>query len=180
MHRMTSTQARHTRRAVLQAAVDAGAECATVGTDLFFREDGEPYIEWQARRAEAVRVCVGCPARAACTELALRDGDGQPTRDDMVRAGLTGPELAALRGRQAVRLAAATAADRDTEGQELDRLVAELRAEAITSPDSARYGTVRSTALRTAAQTDRLRTLAAQIRQIRTARRTRTGWGVAA
>ncbi|HBF80268.1 MAG TPA: transcription factor WhiB, partial [Streptomyces sp.] len=25
MHRMTSTQARHTRRAVLQAAIDAGA-----------------------------------------------------------------------------------------------------------------------------------------------------------
>ncbi|MGW2841853.1 WhiB family transcriptional regulator [Streptomyces sp. NPDC001493] len=177
---MTSTQARHTRRAVLQAAVDASAECATVDLDLFFREDGEPYIEWQARRAEVVRVCVGCPARAACTELALRDGDGRPDRDDMVRAGLTGPELADLRDRQAVRLAAATAVDRDTEGQELDRLVAELRSEAITSPDSGRYGAVRNTALRTAAQNAVLRTLAARISTIRTGRRARAGWGVAA
>ncbi|WP_299541784.1 WhiB family transcriptional regulator [uncultured Streptomyces sp.] len=177
---MTSTQARHTRRAVLQTAVDAGARCATADPDLFFRGDDEPATDWQARRADAVRLCVGCPARTACMELALRDGDGRATRDDMVRAGLTGPELAAARDRQAVRLAAAVDADRDTEGQELDRLVVKLRAEAITSPDSVRYGAVRSTALRTAAQTDRLRTLAAQIRQIRTARRARAGWEVAA
>ncbi|WP_327270782.1 WhiB family transcriptional regulator (plasmid) [Streptomyces sp. NBC_01218] len=177
---MTSTQARHTRRAVLQAAVDAGARCATADPDLFFRGDDELDTDWQARRSEAIRICTGCPMRAACEELALRNGEGEADTDELVRAGLTGPELAAARDRQAVRLAAATAADRDTEGQELDRLVAELRSEAITSPDSARYGTVRSTALRTAAQTDRLRTLAAQIRQIRTARRTRTGWGVAA
>ncbi|NEA17557.1 hypothetical protein G3I29_18980 [Streptomyces halstedii] len=66
---MSSTQARHTRRAVLQAAVDAGARChdADVDVDLFFRSDGEHQITWQVRRAEALRLCAGCPVRAACS-----------------------------------------------------------------------------------------------------------------
>ncbi|WP_331724898.1 WhiB family transcriptional regulator (plasmid) [Streptomyces sp. NBC_00111] len=177
---MTSTQARHTRRAVLQAAVDAGARCAGSNPDLFFRADGERQTTWQARRTEAISLCTGCPVRAACEELALRDGDGRADADEMVRAGLTGRELAAVRASHAERLAAAVDADLDTEGRHLDTLTTQLQYEAGTSPDSSRNGGPRAVALRTAAQNARLRTLAAQIRQIRTARRARAGWGVAA
>ncbi|GAA2955309.1 hypothetical protein GCM10020227_23010 [Streptomyces flavovirens] len=182
MHRMTSTQARHTRRAVLQAAVDAGARChgADIDPDLFFRADDEGLAAWRTRRTEAINLCTGCPVRAACEELALRDGDGRPDADEMVRAGLTGRELAAIRAAHTERLAAAVDADRDTEGRQLDTLTTRLHTEAGTDPDSNRNGGVRSMAARTAAQNDRLRTLATQIRQIRTARRARAGWGVAA
>lgn len=180
MHRMTSTQARHTRRAVLQAAVDAGARCTGTDPDLFFRADDEPDTDWHARRAAAVRLCTGCPMRAACEELALRNGDGEPDADELVRAGLTGQELAAVRAAQAERLAAAVAADRDTEGRQLDTLMTELHTEAGKNPDSSRNGGPRASELRAAAQNQRLSTLAAQIRQIRTARRARNGWGVAA
>lgn len=180
MHRMTSTQARHTRRAVLQAAVDAGARCTGMDPDLFFRADDEPDTDWHARRTEAIRLCTGCPMRAGCEELALRNGDGEPDTDELVRAGLTGQELADIRTAQAVRLQAAVDVDRDTQGRQLDTLMTELHTEAILTPDSSRNGASRSSALRTAAQNDRLRTVAAQIRQIRTARRARSGWGVAA
>ncbi|WP_406409513.1 WhiB family transcriptional regulator [Streptomyces sp. NBC_01643] len=177
---MTSTQARHTRRAVLQSAIDAGARCATADPDLFFRADGEPQITWQARRAEAIRVCNGCPVRAACQELALRNGDGNHRVDDMVRGGLSGTELAAARTAQANRLTAAVDADRDTEGRLLDDLVIELRTEAGLNPDGRRNGgRLRQTEARTE-QDLRIRALAASIRQIRTARRARAGWEVAA
>ncbi|MER5556341.1 WhiB family transcriptional regulator [Streptomyces sp. NPDC002793] len=176
---MTSTQARHTRRAVLQAAVDAGARCTGMDLDLWFRADDEPDTDWHARCLEAIRLCTGCPMRAACEELALRNGDGEADADDLVRAGLTGPELAAVRTAQAERLALAVDADRDTEGRQLDTLMAQLHAEASLNPDSSRNGGRRAIALRTSTQNHRLRTLATQIRQIRTVRRTRNGWGVA-
>jgi WhiB family redox-sensing transcriptional regulator len=177
---MTSTQARHTRRAVLQSAIDAGARCATSDPDLRFRADGEPQITWQARRAEALRVCTGCPVRAACEELALRNGDGNHRVDDMVRGGLSGTHIAAARTAQADRLAAAVDADRDTEGRLLDDLVIELRTEAGLNPDGRRNGgRLRQDEARTE-QNLRIRALAAGIRQIRTARRTRAGWEVAA
>lgn len=180
MHRMTSTQARHTRRAVLQSAIDAGARCATADPDLFFRTDGEAQITWQARRAEAIRVCTGCPVRAACEELALRDGDGNHRVDDMVRGGLSGNQLAAARAVQAERLAAAVDADRDTEGRLLDDLSIELRTQAGLNLDGRRNGgRLRQDENRTE-QNLRIRALAASIRQIRTARRARAGWGVAA
>ncbi|MFC3235020.1 WhiB family transcriptional regulator [Streptomyces nitrosporeus] len=177
---MTSTQARHTRRAVLQAAIDTHASCHDVDVDLFFRRDRERHTTWQARRTEALRLCAGCPVRAACEELALRDGEGRAGRDEMVRGGRTGPELAAARAAQAVRLAAAVEADQDTEGRQLDMLMTELVTEAGKNPDSSRNGGQRAVALRAAAQNHRLRTLAAQIRQIRTTRRTRAGWEAAA
>ncbi len=180
MHRMTSTQARHTRRAVLQTAIDAGARCRGMDPDAWFRADDESDADWQPRRDSAMRVCNRCPVRAACEELALRNGDGELEADELVRAGLTGPELAVVRTAQAVRLAAAVDADRDTEGRQLDQLTVELVTEAGKNPDASRNGGPRVAALRAAAQNHRLRTLAAQIRQIRTARRTRNGWEVAA
>ncbi|WP_327372308.1 WhiB family transcriptional regulator [Streptomyces sp. NBC_01217] len=177
---MTSTQARHTRRAVLQAAVDASARCAAADPDQWFREDNEPQMTWQARRAEAIRVCTGCPARAACEELALRNGDGNSRVDDMVRGGLSGTELAAVRTAQAERLAAAVDADRDTEGRLLDDLSVELRAQAGLNPDGRRNGGRLCQDENRTEQNLRIRALAASIRQIRTARRARAGWGVAA
>lgn len=178
MHSMTSAQARQTRRAVLQAAVDASAGCAGADPDLFFRTDNESQITWQARRADAIRICTGCPVRAACEELALRDGDGRADVDDMVRGGLTGPELAAVRARQAQRLTAAVDADRDIDGQRLDELTVELRRAAVKNPDKA--GGHRAQARAQAAQNTEVRRLAAEIRRIRTARRARAGWEAAA
>nr|ABI32395.1 unknown [Streptomyces sp. 44414] len=44
--------------------------------DSFFQEDGEPDADWKQRRTRTVRDhCTVCPVRAACAELALRDGD---------------------------------------------------------------------------------------------------------
>ncbi|MFJ2736131.1 WhiB family transcriptional regulator [Streptomyces sp. NPDC087317] len=175
---MTPEQARQSRRAVLQTAVDATAVCTTVlDPDAFFRADGEQQITWQARRAEAIRVCTGCPVRAACEELALRDGDGRADADEMVRGGLTGPELAAVRTRQADRLAAAADADRDTEGKQLDDLTAELQRTVLKNPD--RAGGHRGSQAQ-AAQNTQVRLLAGQIHVIRTARRARAGWRTAA
>ncbi|WP_309031306.1 WhiB family transcriptional regulator [Streptomyces alfalfae] len=167
---MTSEQARLSRRAALQAAVDTAAVCARLDPDVFFREEREHQISWQTRREDAVRVCAGCPARVACAELALRDGDGRADTDDMVRGGLTGAELAAARADRADRLAAAVDADRDTEGQHLDDLVARLRRAALVTTDR-RWQ---------AAQNEEVRTLAGEIRRIRTTRRARAGWETAA
>ncbi|MET8130155.1 WhiB family transcriptional regulator [Streptomyces sp. NPDC005065] len=177
---MTSTQARHTSRAVLQSAIDAGARCATADPDLWFRSDGEPQITWQARRAEAIRVCTGCPVRAACEELALRDGDGNHRVDDMVRGGLSGTQIAAARIAEADRLTAAVDADRDTEGRLLDDLSVALRTQAGLNPDGRRNGGHLRQDENQTEQNLRIRALAASIRQIRTARRARAGWVVAA
>ncbi|MFE1519574.1 WhiB family transcriptional regulator [[Kitasatospora] papulosa] len=177
---MTSTQARHTRRAVLQAAIDANAHCHDADVYLFFRGDGEQHTTWQARRTEALRLCAGCPVRAACEELALRDDEGRADRDDMVRGGRTGAGLATARTAQAVRLAAAVDADRDTEGRLLDRLIVELSVAATADTDRTVKGRRVPPAQVQGQQNTQVRTLAAQIRQIRTARRARAGWGVAA
>jgi WhiB family redox-sensing transcriptional regulator len=178
MHSMTPEQARQSRRTTLQAAVDTAAACTFIDPDAFFRAVGEQFTVWQARRAEAISVCAKCPARAACEELTLRDGDGRADADDMVRGGLTGPELAARRARQAGRLAVAVDADRDREGRRLDELIAELGRAALKNPDKA--GGHRIGQRAQAAQNAQVRLLADQIREIRTARRARAGWSVAA
>ncbi|MEV6080993.1 WhiB family transcriptional regulator [Streptomyces sp. NPDC052069] len=178
MKSMTATQARGVRRAVLQASVDAGARCNRMDLDLWFRGDDESAADWQTRRTTAQRICLGCPVRTVCEELALRNGDGDATADELVRAGYTGGELAAIRDHQADRLALAVAADRDTEGHTLDTLTAELHHAATTNPD--RSGGSRRIAESQTAQNAQVRHLADQVRQIRTARRTRAGWGTAA
>ncbi|MEV2264542.1 WhiB family transcriptional regulator [Streptomyces anulatus] len=177
-NRMTPTQARHTRRAVLQATIDTGSRCTDLDPEAYFRGDDESDTDWQPRRDNAIRICNGCPVRAACEELALRDGDGEPDADDMVRAGLTGPVLASVRDHQAVRLAVAVDHDRDTEGRHLDDLTIQLRIAATKNADKA--GPVRTADAARTAQNTAVRELAAQVREIRSARRARTGWGVAA
>lgn len=183
--RMTATAARRTRRTVLQAAVDSGARCAGQNLDsaLFFRADseGEEAVAWQARRAAAIGVCALCPVRAACEELALRDGDGDRATDDLVRGGLSGRNLAITREiRQADRIATATAADRDAEWQQLVALTVAARTEALKNPDRRSVGGARKSAQAQADQNRRVTSFTEQIRTIRTARRARTGWGAAA
>ncbi|MFF8423133.1 WhiB family transcriptional regulator [Streptomyces sp. NPDC015680] len=177
---MTSTQARHTRRAVLQAALDAGARCNGMDPDRWFRADDESDADWQTRRTTAQRTCAGCPVRAACEELALRNGDGEPDTDEMIHAGYTGPELAAIRTHQEQRLAAAVAADQDTDGRQLRDLTVLVQAEVISSPDKREGGSRLSPARVQAEQNQLVRMLTARTNEIRTARRARAGWGVAA
>ncbi|MFB7788315.1 WhiB family transcriptional regulator [Streptomyces vinaceus] len=180
MHRMTSAQARRMRRPVLQAAIDAGARCTKADPDLFFRADGEPPATWQAQRAEAIGFCHGCPVRAACEELALRDGDGNDRVDDLVRGGRSGYELVALRELQAQRLAAAIAADEasDQEWNMLQDLAVKLNREARRMPT--RSGGMPHQAVLLGQQNERIAELAAKLAVVRTARRARTGWEVAA
>ncbi|MFD3976188.1 WhiB family transcriptional regulator [Streptomyces cyaneofuscatus] len=180
MHRMTSATARHLRRGVLQAAVDAGAACTSIDIDAFFRIDGETDIEWAPRRTAALRTCAACPVRAACEELALRVGEGDPGADEIVRGGLTGPELAAARVAHAVRLAVAVDADRDTEGSQLDMLMAQRHVVATTSTERVRDGKRVPAAVVQQEHNVRIRSLSLQIAKVRTARRARAGWGVAA
>ncbi|MFH9125356.1 WhiB family transcriptional regulator [Streptomyces globisporus] len=174
---MTSTTARHLRRGVLQAAVDAGAVCTGLGLDAFFRADRETDIEWAPRRTTALRTCATCPVRAGCEELALRNGEGEVDADEFVRGGLTGPELADARSAQAVRLAAAVATDQDTEGSTLDARMAERHVLATTSTERVRNGKRVSPAAVQQEQNTRIRALSLQIARTRTARRARAGWG---
>ncbi len=180
MHRMTSTQARRMRRLLLQAAIDAGARCTQADPDLFFRADGEPPATWQAQRVEAIGFCHGCPVRAACEELALRDGDGNDRVDDLVRGGRSGSELVALRELQAQRLAAAIAADEasDQEWKKLTDLAVKLGREARRMPT--RSGGMPHQAELLRQQNERIAELAAKLAVVRTVRRARTGWEVAA
>ncbi|MFD6114047.1 WhiB family transcriptional regulator [Streptomyces yangpuensis] len=179
---MTSTQARRMRRPVLQAAIDASAKCAkaVIDPDLFFRADGQPPAPWQAQRTEAIRFCHGCPVRTACEELALRDGDGNPRVDDLVRGGRSGYELVALRELQAQRLAAAITADEasDQEWNELTDLAVKLNREARRMPTRSSGMPHQAALLRQ--QKARIAELAAKLAVVRTARRARTGWEVAA
>ncbi|MEU6503876.1 WhiB family transcriptional regulator [Streptomyces californicus] len=176
--RMTSAQAQQSRRAVLQTAVDTGSRCAGGDLDRFFREHNETGAHWVLRCTDAIRVCVGCPARAACEELALRSGEGDHQGDYMVWGGLTGPELAAARDDQAERLAAAVDLDQDSDGQHLDALSIKLRRTAAATPSRGADG--RSEAEAQARQNAQVRELAARVGEIRSARRVRAGWGVAA
>ncbi|RCH65585.1 transcription factor WhiB [Streptomyces sp. SDr-06] len=181
---MTSAQARQTRRAVLQAVIDCMARCTGVGSpapDFFFRGDDEPIGEWRQHRDEAIAVCTACPARAACRELALRDGDGYvpaTTRDDMVRGGLSNSELVAARREESASIRAAVAADRDSEWTRLVGLSRTLTVRAAQGAD--RIDGQRRPDAAQAAHNKEIRALAGQIHEIRTARRARTGWGEAA
>ncbi|WP_406016805.1 WhiB family transcriptional regulator (plasmid) [Streptomyces sp. NBC_00984] len=114
LNRIAPQAARLARRPVLQAAVTAGARCddREQYRDLLNRNRSAPPVIWAAQQAAAQKLCAACPVRAACEELALRDGAGDRASDDLVRGGRTGQQLAIDREiRQPGRLAAAAAAD---------------------------------------------------------------------
>lgn len=62
------------------------AACATVDPELFYPEPGQ-----RGMALAAVRVCMGCPVRAACEARALGEDGEEPERDG-VWGGLTASE----------------------------------------------------------------------------------------
>lgn len=84
------------RRALMRSV------CYAIRPDVyaFYQEDGEPAADWRRRRTRTVRShCSVCPVRAACAELALRDGDTQG-----VRGGLAPEKLQRRLLKEAPRL----------------------------------------------------------------------------
>ncbi|GAA3158433.1 hypothetical protein GCM10010466_56470 [Planomonospora alba] len=83
------------------ALIDAAPACQSTDADLFTGPDAfteEPEPDRMAREAEAMAICSGCPARAACLAyaLAIRPAEG-------VWAGRTASEIRALSLRPAAR-----------------------------------------------------------------------------
>ncbi|MFI2031886.1 WhiB family transcriptional regulator [Streptomyces buecherae] len=171
---MTVQEAQNARRPQLQAELGAAA-CAqpsryTPDPDEWFRRDGESKDKWRTRRAALLEICERCPVRAACHELALRDGEGEARWDDRVRGGAHGTQLY-----------------RERLDQE-QRLIEARQADAAPGREQATYlGEVQR--LHTAARTMQDRTLAcgpsahwasAQLSILHQARRTAVGWGAAA
>ncbi|MEU3261982.1 transcription factor WhiB [Streptomyces albidoflavus] len=177
---MTPDKARGLRRPVLQAAVDAGSVCATTPAahEIFFRGDrSQSALEWEAAKDAALSMCRACPARAACEELGLRNGDGLPGVDDMVRGGHTGSELAALRTADAKRIAKAVAADTEPTWNDIVRLSNRLRRQASAMPSATRTKTLQES---NDALNASVRRTAAELSELKRRRRTETGWGNAA
>ena len=52
-----------------------GAACVGADPDLFFPSEAGGPEAYRARVAEASAICAGCPARAACYERALQNGE---------------------------------------------------------------------------------------------------------
>ncbi|MGW5353399.1 hypothetical protein ACWERV_23170 [Streptomyces sp. NPDC004031] len=156
----------------------AGALCASTAPGIpaaadWYRGDDEPAVEWEFRRKDLLSVCEACPVRAACEESALRQGEGSQRRyEDMVRGGRTGPELYQARQDQAGRLAVARTEDARAarEEKELHRLTVQLRLLTLKHRDSRSDSHVSS----------KIRETARELRAIRAARRSRSGWSNAA
>ncbi|MFE6885845.1 hypothetical protein [Streptomyces sp. NPDC057702] len=170
---MTVQEARAARRPKLEAELEA-AVCAQQTNPApgdWFRRDGEGGAEWRKRRAQLLVICQGCPARIACHELALREGDGDRRRDDRVRGGAHGTQLYRARLAQEDRLEQARREDeeltlrQDTRARGMRRLLEEA-CRATTRP-----AVVSS---RVAHQAS------AELAERARARRVETGWGAVA
>lgn len=109
---ITSTEARRTRRTVLEQIIARGAAC--IGAPMeFFRTESEPLTVWKVRREYLIcAFCLHCQVREACEETALRAGEGEETGDSMIRGGLNSEDLHETRVRQWARLRRAVAADK--------------------------------------------------------------------
>ncbi|MCX5207582.1 WhiB family transcriptional regulator [Streptomyces sp. NBC_00237] len=176
-YRMTGEQAQSQRRDALQQVVDAGARCQQPGVAAvdFFRGENESRKSWNEHREELVRFCHGCPVMAACRELALREGDGWDRADGMVRGGLSGQELYKTRMREDERLRAARREDLDPQWKRLTTVARTLQAAvAVNVEQSSRNAGAQ------ARQNLLIRQLAGELREVKAARRARTGWGQAA
>ncbi|MEU2873028.1 transcription factor WhiB [Streptomyces olivoreticuli] len=170
------------RAPALRAAVDAGAACAdphnSPSVEEWFRSDGEGVVEWTDRSAKLRDFCWQmCPVVAQCRELALRQGEGRPAQDDMVRGGLSGQELVDERTRDEDRLAEAVAEDEHAtvEWQAYQWAALWLAEQARSMVGS---GAANEKARR--ANNARTREAAEELRSIRRVRRERAGWGEAA
>lgn len=193
---MTPEQARATRLPDLETAVATSARChskyapgpTNPHTGDWFREDGETTRSWTVRRVALLDYCTTCPVLNACREIGLRrdapDADG-----DMVRGGMTGDKLSAMRRsrthRKSIKAAidADDAHDPDAERREINRLAAELRTNALELPDPrTRRGTRRITGHQPGGPDSPESTAAtrAALQSLRTTRRARAGWNTAA
>jgi hypothetical protein len=108
---LTVSEARRTRRTILEQIVARGAACAGIPME-FYRVENEPLAAWKLRREYLIcAFCIPCPVREACEETALRAGEGEETGDSMVRGGFYSEDLFEIRVRQRARLRRAVAAD---------------------------------------------------------------------
>ncbi|MGK5545696.1 WhiB family transcriptional regulator [Streptomyces sp. URMC 127] len=162
--------------------VDAGAACADLRNaplpEEWFRSEGETEAEWSFRAKVLGDFCREiCPVMAECQELALRQGEGRPWQDDMVRGGLSGHELVDERARDEERLALAVADDQRAAVEWQEYLQAALwqmkQASMVVGAGAAKEEARR-------VSNDRAREAAARLQAIRRERRERAGWGEAA
>lgn len=96
--------------------------CLTADPDIrhFYQEDEEPDSDWRRRRAQTVRDhCSVCPVRAACAELALREGDTVG-----IRGGLHPEKLKRRRAMERDRLDQALAEDQRAAERQQARIAA--------------------------------------------------------
>ncbi|WP_043463406.1 WhiB family transcriptional regulator [Kitasatospora sp. MBT66] len=157
------------RRPQLQAAL-ANGHCSLLSLpaeDPFEREKSETTESWHTRRQLTIQnICGGCPAAAACEELALRD-----RAYTGVRGGLTEEELRQRARKQATRLAAARKADNHLHDQDTQIRQAYRQLNRACAVNSDRYKA--SAPQRHAAVT----TARSKLAHLQAARRTENGWG---
>lgn len=177
---LTAARARTLRLPVLNTIVEKAGRCARPGRDVpgpddWFRDDDEPNTAWCTRRAALLDFCAGCPALAACREVALRL-DAPLADGDMVRGGMTGDQLATMRRSEKHRasIKAAIKADEDDPHSDLERrqitaLAAQLRDAVLAHNDPRRTSSAH-----------KIRAMSDELRARRAARRAKTGWAQAA
>nr|BEK71274.1 hypothetical protein KPHV_85010 [Kitasatospora purpeofusca] len=157
------------RRPQLQAAI-ANGHCTLLSLsakDPFERDKNETPENWHARRQLTIQnICGGCPAAAACEELALRD-----RAYTSVRGGLTEEELRQHARKQSTRLAAARKADDHLHDQDAQIRQAYRQLHRACAVNSDRY--TASAPQRHAAVT----TARSKLAHLQAARRTENGWG---
>ncbi|MGW1162555.1 WhiB family transcriptional regulator [Streptomyces sp. NPDC002519] len=96
--------------------------CLATDPDIghFYQDDGEADTDWRRRRARTVRDhCSVCPVRAACAELALREGDTAG-----IRGGLTPERLKRRLAEERLRLDAAVTEDHRAAQKQKERIAA--------------------------------------------------------
>ncbi|MFE9121526.1 WhiB family transcriptional regulator [Streptomyces sp. NPDC007172] len=161
-------RAPHLRRAITHSV------CHTVQPDVdnFYQEDGEPDADWQQRQARTVRDhCTVCPVRAACAELALRDGDTVG-----VRGGLDPQKLTRRLAAETTRLERARATDERATDEQRARIAAGAEVQKLS-------GQYIGTSVRPEKRLENIKNIREAARrrtELVTAHRRAAGWTVAA
>ncbi|MFG2895068.1 hypothetical protein [Streptomyces sp. NPDC048248] len=173
---MSPARARATRLPQLADDVRAGARCSrpeAPAADQWFRRDGENGTVWALRRAALIDYCASCPVLAQCREIGLRL-DTPAADGDMVRGGMSGDQLSAMRRtrrhrdsiRRAIQADAQFREGEDEERRRIRQLTTLVARGSLSDPRADRP----SLARRRAAEA------ADELQCLRTARRQRAGW----